>query len=150
VGLSIAAIVFDRFEGNPVQSAREPRMSGRSIWKSAAYVGLPACVLLAIGYQEVPSHLLATVAGDILHAIQQDEQLTQEELEALPRGYYEELDVARRDANLGFLRTAVPAGWCSLTAFQHDTGYFRVNQLTPHYSAFYHGKRLTINRWGMR
>src|SRR5262249_3546038 len=44
----------------------------------------------------------------------------------------------------------VPAGWCSMTAFQHDTGYFRVNQLTPHYSAIFHGKRLTINRWGMR
>jgi hypothetical protein len=150
VGLGVAAILFDRFEGNPVQAARESRMSRRSIGRSLAHVGLPACVLLLVGYQEVPSHMLATTAGDILLTLQHDELLTQEEIEDLHRGYYEELDVARRDGNLKFLRAAVPAGWCSFTAFQHDTGYFRVNQLTPHYSAIYHGKHLTINRWGLR
>jgi hypothetical protein len=150
VGLGVAAIFFDRFEANPVQPAREPRMSGQSIWRSVATVGVPACVLLFIGFQEVPSGLLATTAGDILMTIKQDEQLNQEEIEDLHRGYYEELDVARRDDKLKFLRAAVPPGWCSTAAFQHDTGNFRVNELTPHYSEIYHGKRLTINRWGMR
>src|SRR5262249_9589438 len=68
-GLGIAAILFDRFEANSVQPVRERLMSARTMWRSVATVAVPACVLLFIGYQEVPNGLLATTAGDILMTI---------------------------------------------------------------------------------
>jgi hypothetical protein len=149
--LGVLSVLWDRFRTSSTHKSGELYMSRSSFWKSVGLVGVPCCLLLLIGYQDLPAAFEATAAGDILTAIKIDQQLNPEEVEELHRGYYEELDVARRDEKLKFLRDAAPRDWYSTEAFQHDTGYFQVKELMPGYKdENYHGKRLTVNRWGMR
>jgi hypothetical protein len=151
VGLGLAAILVNRLDGIWAPASQEQLATRSSVWSSIATVAVPCCILLLIGYLDVPARLEASPVGELLTAIKQDQQLNPEEIDQLHRGYYEELDVARRDEKLNFLRMSVPKDWCSTSAFQHDAGYFDVKELTPGYkNPNYHGKPLSINRWGMR
>jgi hypothetical protein len=149
-GLGIIAVLVDRFSPGIASSSKAIAAKPVAYWKSIATVGLPAIVLVFVGIWDVPASLEQSKAGELLATIKEDQQLNPEEADELHRGYYEELDVARRDDKLRFLRTAAPIGWYATSEFQNDSGFFQVKQLRPNYSTNYHGKRLTINRWGTR
>jgi hypothetical protein len=150
-GLGVVAVLCDRFAARPGRIDKAPHMTRAQFFRSVATLGVPACLVLLIGYVNVPDSLDSTIAGDMLATVKEDQQLNPEEVEELHRGYYEELDVARRNDKLRFLRQSAPKRWWSCEEFQVDTGYFQVKELTPDYeNENYYGKRVTINHWGMR
>jgi hypothetical protein len=86
----------------------------------------------------------------VLAVIQKD-QMNRMDVEGLRRGYYEELDVPRRQAELQVLEKHKPADWNDGHAKAHWlTEDFWYEKPNPSVHVFLRGSWVTHNRWGMR
>jgi hypothetical protein len=80
-------------------------------------------------------------------------RLSDREAALLQRGYYEDLiGVNRFNSQLWEIYSKRPSDWPTLTeteaARQTDNNF--IVELVPSTSIYFHGEKLTINRWGMR
>jgi GDSL-like Lipase/Acylhydrolase family len=148
VGLGIAAIFFGR--SGAERSDGAPGQAGPSLHWGALSVGLQCAALLIVAYLPQMINLDNHLAGDVLASVLEDRP-NRMDVEGLRRGYYEELDVPRRQAQLKRLQDMRPPDW--------NEGYFQALRRTddfmyeepvPSARAFFRGEWVTHNRWGMR
>ncbi len=152
VALGVAAVVSghstaERTEG---RLGATPPQEERSFLRAALGVGLACGGLLILAALTQAKSLENGPAADLLAAVQKD-QLNRIDVDTLRRGYYEKLDVARRQVELWRLRVSTPPGWEAgrdqLVRLTHD---FRYEELVPSVKAFSHDRWITHNRYGMR
>jgi hypothetical protein len=80
-------------------------------------------------------------------------RLSDREAALLQQGYYEDLaGVNRFNSELWDIYSKRPSDWPTLTetAAARQTGDNLIVELVPSTSIYFHGEKLTINRWGMR
>lgn len=80
-------------------------------------------------------------------------RLSDREAALLQRGYYEDLiGVNRFNSQLWEIYSKRPSDWPTLTETEaaRQTGDNLIVELVPSTSIYFHGEKLTINRWGMR
>jgi hypothetical protein len=80
-------------------------------------------------------------------------RLSDREAALLQRGYYEDLiGVSRFNSQLWDIYSKRPSDWPTLTETEaaRQTGNNLIVELVPSTSIYFHGEKLTINRWGMR
>ncbi len=80
-------------------------------------------------------------------------RLSNREAALLQRGYYEDLiGVNRFNSQLWDIYSKRPSDWPTLTETEaaRQTGDNLIVELVPSTSIYFHGEKLTINRWGMR
>jgi hypothetical protein len=80
-------------------------------------------------------------------------RLSDREAALLQRGYYEDLiGVNRFNSQLWEIYSKRPSDWPTLdeTEAARQTGDNLIMELVPSTSIYFHGEKLTINRWGMR
>jgi hypothetical protein len=152
VGLGLAGVVWggsvaERTDG---LRATAPDRQSPSFARSALGVGLACAAMLLLAALPQVFDLENGPAGDLLAAVEKD-QLNRMDIELLRRGYYEDLDVPRRQAELERLRQMTPPGWADgLAVLYRPTNDFRREEMVPSAKAFLHGQWVTHNRWGMR
>ena len=80
-------------------------------------------------------------------------RLSDREAALLQRGYYEDLiGVNRFNSQLWEIYSKRPSDWPTLTETEaaRQTGDNLIVELVPSTSIYFHGEKLSINRWGMR
>jgi hypothetical protein len=80
-------------------------------------------------------------------------RLSDREAALLQRGYYEDLiGVNRFNSQLWEIYSKRPSDWPTLTETEaaRQTGNNLIVELVPSTSIYFHGEKLSINRWGMR
>lgn len=80
-------------------------------------------------------------------------RLSDLEAALLQRGYYEDLiGVNRFNSQLWEIYSKRPSDWPTIdeTAAARQTGDNFIVELVPSTSIYFHGEKLTVNRWGMR
>jgi hypothetical protein len=151
-GLGAAAIVLGGSAAERTESTNgaDTMQPGPSFIRSVASVGLQCGLLLVLAVLPRVLDVGSSLAGQMVNAVQED-KLNRMDLEGLRRGYYEELDVPRRQVELQRLQDATPADW-NEGYFQalRRTGDFRYEEAVPSARAFFRGQWVTHNRWGMR
>jgi hypothetical protein len=78
------------------------------------------------------------------------DRINQADIDALRRGYYEELDVTHRDDQLRFLASSPRQVRWDYSKLRRDTNDFMVSQMVPVERLPMGGNTVTINRWRMR
>jgi hypothetical protein len=143
-----AAVVLGRSTAEPGGTATAPLVSDRSMfWLWAGAVSLAASGLLLLNILPAWRPVQGTMAGDVL-TVMQAEGINQTDMDAVRRGYYEELDVARLDSDI---KAAVqPRQRWPIRQYHRMTNEFMVHEAIPGRSLAVEGKPVTINRWGMR
>jgi hypothetical protein len=152
VGLGLAGVVWGHSTAERTDGIPYPKevQQGPSFGWSALRVGLASGGLLLLAILPLLVDLDKLPGGELLAGIQMD-QLNRMDVEALRRGYYEDLDVPRRQAELEKFRKNTPAGWSDgLAQLYRPTNDFRHEQMVPAARAYLHGQWVTHNRWGMR
>jgi hypothetical protein len=149
IGLGIAAMLFGHSTAERTETAKATASSSDrfAFWPNALLVTASCCGLLLLGMAPAFPGVRDTLAGELLVSVRQD-RLNQMELNALRRGYYEELDVTRQDVKM---HDAIePTAWMRGLRMVMPTGDIRLHEPIPglHYQV--HGKTITTNRWGCR
>jgi hypothetical protein len=150
VGIGVAAVIWGHStaESGGVRTPTPPEQGLWFAW-SAAQVGLACGCLFVVGALPGWRLLRETTLGDVLSALRAD-RFNQMDMEAVRRGYYEELDVVRRDDAMG--AALKPQQWWPAREYHrtrrdHD---FLVWEAIPGKVLHTRGRTITINRWGMR
>jgi hypothetical protein len=111
-----------------------------------------AIALLAAAAPGLGDRLGAT-AAPVLEAVRSD-ALSERDVALLQRGYYERIFNARRiEAQIRDLEAARPRYWDKSirdTPVARNTGDLLEYELVPNTAVLFRGRRLTVNRWGMR
>src|SRR5262249_12056219 len=89
-----------------------------------------------------------STAGDLLSTLKW-KRFRGTDAEALRRGYYEDLDVARRDTAVGAALNPEGEYW-PVGLYHRPTEDFLLYEPIPGFAQEIQGKQVTINRWGMR
>jgi hypothetical protein len=151
-GLGVAAVLFgkstqERTEKQPPAAELQP---ARVSLRPTLGVGLTCAGLLVLA--AIPRDF-AFGNGQVDELVQsvKEDRLNRMDVEALRRGYYEELDLTRRQPELMRIFTAKPADWeADMAVVQRPVQDFRGKESVPSARAFVWGHWVTHNRWGMR
>jgi hypothetical protein len=148
--LGAAAILFGQSTAERTETSPGTQRPTRTIgyWRSTAFVIAGCAALVAFGL--VPSKVEAvrdSYVGEAMASLRSD-RLNEMDLSALTRGYYEELDVSRNDAQV---RIALKPGprW-PVKQLQYSTNDFMLFDTIPSNSRDIDGMKVSFNQWGMR
>src|SRR5262249_52652772 len=150
VTLGLASIFFGRSVSERTELTLGTKRLSQSFafWRSAALVtaGCAALIVFAL----IPSRVAAvrdSLPGEVMASLSQD-RLNEKDLSTLTRGYYEELDVARNDAQVQIALRPGPQ-W-PITQLQASTKDFMLFDIIPDKSLTVNGRPVSFNHWGMR
>jgi hypothetical protein len=150
IGLGAAAILFGRSTAERTETSlgTQKPMRSAGFWRSTAFATAGCGALVAFGL--VPSRVEAvrdSYAGEVMISLRSD-RLNEMDLSTLTRGYYEELDVNRNDAQV---RIALKPGprW-PVKQLQHQTNDFMLFDTIPGKTMNVDGMKVSFNEWGMR
>jgi hypothetical protein len=153
-GLGIAAIVFGHSGAERTEVSRGAKRTagGSAFWPQTAIVlsGSVAFLLFAAA-----PHLHAIkdrAIGEVMTSLRQD-RLSEMEMNALTRGYYEELDVTRHDVPIRL--ATQPKPWWPAQKLHRPTNNFFLHEPIPNVTVPVEGQGITFssvsfNKWGMR
>jgi alginate O-acetyltransferase complex protein AlgI len=135
-----------RAETGPRPDAKAP-----NFFRSAATTGGALLLLFFIGNPAVYSQI-GGKAQELISDLTVN-RLSDREAALLQRGYYEDLiGVNRFNSQLWEIYSKRPSDWPTLTETEaaRQTGDNLIVELVPSTSIYFHGEKLSINRWGMR
>jgi hypothetical protein len=126
--------------------SKQPSFLGSSVTTAGAIV-----LLFFIGTPMVHSRIGGS-AQELIRDLTVN-RLSDREAALLQRGYYEDLiGVNRFNSELWEIYSKRPSDWPTIdeTEAARQTGDNFIVELVPSTSIYFHGEKLTINRWGMR
>jgi hypothetical protein len=148
--LGAAAILFGRSTAERTETSLGTQRPTRSLgfWRSTVFVTAGCGALVAFGL--LPSTVEAvrdSYVGEVMISLRSD-RLNELDLSALTRGYYEELDVSRNDAQV---RLALrPGSRWPIKQLQYQTNDFMLFDVIPEARVPFEGLTVSFNQWGMR
>jgi hypothetical protein len=122
-----------------------------NFFRTAATTGGALLLLFFVGVPIVHAKIGGS-AQDLISDLTVS-RLSAREAALLQRGYYEDLTgVSRFNSQLWDIYSKRPSDWPTLTetAAARQTGDNLIVELVPSTSIYFHGEKLSINRWGMR
>src|SRR3990172_6293569 len=143
---SISIWIVARDEKSSGLSAKQP-----AFFKSAAVTGGSILVLFLIGNPVVFSRI-GGKSQELIRDLSVN-RLNDREAALLQGGYYEDLvGVNQFNSQLWEIYSKGPADWPTLTGTGggRQTGDNLIVELVPSTTVYFHGVKLSINRWGMR
>lgn len=120
-------------------------------FKSAAVTAGALILLLGIGNPLIYNRI-GGQAQEIIRDLTVN-RLSDREAALLQRGYYEDLiGVNRFNSQLWEIYSKRPSDWPAITETEaaRHTGDNLIVELVPSTSIYFHGEKMSINRWGMR
>jgi hypothetical protein len=149
IGLGIAAVLFGRSSAERTEVSRGSKLTASRLtfWRSAGLVTAGACAFLAASVLPTLHAVQDTAAGEVMASLRQD-RLNELEMDAMTRGYYEDLDVSRQDLSLRL--ATQPAPWWPATKLHRSSGDFMLYEVIPDVSVPANGLVVSFNKRGMR
>jgi len=148
--LFLASYLFNRLskKQKKVLLAPVPEKGPVGFWRLAAPSILGILVVYSLGQKTVYSLLPSTVAN----AFQETRfMLNEGDLARRERGYYEDLvAINRQNRDLWNVYNPKPENWDDPAGIVMQTGDFLETKYIPNGEGLSGGKKVTINRWGMR
>jgi hypothetical protein len=135
-----------RSENRTETKAKQP-----TFFRSAAAAGGSMLLLFLVGNPIVYSQI-GGQAQELISDLTTN-RLSDREAALLQRGYYEDLiGVNRFNSQLWDIYSKRPSDWPTLTETEaaRQTGDNLIVELVPSTSIYFHGEKLSTNRWGMR
>jgi hypothetical protein len=152
-GLGVAAILWGKStqERTEKESAATDLRPAPLSLKPALGLGLTCAGLFVLAALGRAGALENSRAGEVLKAVQGD-LLNRTDAQAQRRGYYEDLDVARRQTEIQRQLEAPPPDWKAgaVDLERPPAVAFQRAELIPSARGFFAGRWVTHNRWGMR
>jgi len=133
-------------ENKTETNAKQSRFFGSTAMTTGAIV-----LLVLIGNPLIHNRI-GGKAQELVHDLTMN-RLSDLEAALLQRGYYEDLiGVNRFNSQLWEIYSKRPSDWPTIdeTEAARQTGDNLIVELVPSTSIYFHGEKLTINRWGMR
>jgi hypothetical protein len=154
IGLGIAAIVFGRSgaERTEVSMGAKRTAGGFAFWPQTGIVLAGSIAFLLFAAAPNVAAIRDTAVGEVMTSLRQD-RLNEMELNALTRGYYEELDVTRHDVPIRL--ATQPKPWWPAQRLHKPTFDFMLHEPIANVTVPVEGQGITFrsvsfNKWGMR
>src|SRR6185503_20001242 len=137
--------------GTHAEKSAEPKLKQSAFFRSAVVTGGSILLLFLMGNPGVYSQL-GSKSQELMRDLTVN-RLSDRDAALLQQGYYEDLvGVNRFNSQLWEIYTKRPSDWPTLTETEaaRQTGDNLIVELVPSTSIYFHGEKLSINRWGMR